>query len=77
MYGGSHLRSEVTVLRPDDPRKAKTLGEAALKENGNWNGARALSWLSEALSPGHGMSEEEVMEIWKSVQRERNEIKPE
>lgn len=29
-----------------DPRKAKSLGEAALNPDGTYNGIRALSWLS-------------------------------
>ncbi|MBG4448713.1 hypothetical protein I5F71_02855 [Pseudomonas aeruginosa] len=56
-----------------DPRKAKTLGEAALNRNGTYNGARALSWLSEVLHPGHGLSEEEVREIAAQVQAEHKE----
>lgn len=50
----------------DDPRKAKTLGEAALNPDGKtYNGARALSWLSAILSKdGKGLSEQEVREEW-------------
>ncbi len=40
-----------------DPRKAKSLGEAALNPDGTYNGIRALSWLSAALYPGAGLSE--------------------
>ncbi|PGH58030.1 hypothetical protein CRT60_08715 [Azospirillum palustre] len=40
-----------------DPRGGKTLGEAAMNPDGTFNGARALSWLSEALNPGKGASE--------------------
>lgn len=43
-----------------DPRKAKSLGEAALNPDGTYNGIRALSWLSAALYPGAGLSEDEV-----------------
>jgi hypothetical protein len=50
-----------------DPRKAKTLQEASANGDGTYNGARALSWLSEALHPGKGVSEEEVQEMWKRV----------
>jgi hypothetical protein len=51
-----------------DPRKAKTLGEAALNPDGEtYNGARALSFLSEALHPGKGLSEEEVRAIAEHV----------
>ena len=49
----------------NDPRQAKTLDEAALNPDGKtWNGARALSWLSETLNPGRGISEEEVRQMW-------------
>ncbi|MGY0794254.1 hypothetical protein ACW7BJ_33320 [Azospirillum argentinense] len=47
-----------------DPRKAKTLGEAAANPDGTFNGARALSWLSEVLNPGKGASEAEVQKLW-------------
>lgn len=50
-----------------DPRKAKTLGEAAQNPDGTFNGARALSWLSEALNPGRGASEAEVQQIYDRV----------
>lgn len=46
-----------------DPRKAKTLGDAALNPDGTYNGLRALSWLSEAINPGKGFSVEEVSKI--------------
>lgn len=52
-----------------DPRKAKTLGEAALNPNGTYNGVRALSWLSAALFPGGGLSEDEVREIAEEVRK--------
>ena len=44
----------------DDPRKARTLGEAAANGDGTHNGFRLLSWLSEALHPGEGIPEETV-----------------
>lgn len=47
-----------------DPRKAKTLGEAAENPDGTWSGARALAWLSEVLNPGKGASEAEVRALW-------------
>lgn len=50
-----------------DPRKAKTLGEAAQNADGTFNGARALSWLSEVLNPGRGASEEEVQAVYDRV----------
>lgn len=55
----------------DDPRKARTLGEAAQNADGTWNGLRALSWLSEALRPGKGIPVEEVAEIAEKVKKER------
>lgn len=45
----------------DDPRKAKTLGEACINPDGKtYNGYRALSWLS-------GIPLEEVERIGKDV----------
>lgn len=54
-----------------DPRKAKTLGEAAENPDGTFNGARALSWLSEVLNPGRGASEQDVQNAWHDI-RARN-----
>lgn len=47
----------------NDPRKAKTLGEACANPDGTYNGLRLLSWLSECISPGKGLSVEEVEKI--------------
>lgn len=56
-----------------DPRKAKTLGEAALNADGKtYNGAKALSWLSEVLNPGKGMSEADVQKMWDDVKARKN-----
>lgn len=44
----------------EDPRRASTLDEAGRNPNGTYNGFRVLSWLSEALHPGGGISEEEI-----------------
>ncbi len=46
-----------------DPRNASTLDEAASNGDGTYNGIRALSWLSEALMPGRGLSEAEVRQM--------------
>ena len=58
---------------PGDPRKAKTLGEAALNPDGKtYNGAKAISWLSAILSKdGKGMSEQEVRKIWDDVKKRK------
>ena len=59
----------ITGTDVTDPRKAKTLGEAALNPDGKtYNGARALSWLSEAIHPGHGLPEAEVRRAWDEAQ---------
>lgn len=55
----------------DDPRQAKTMGEAAQNADGTWNGLRGLSWLSEVLNPGKGVSAEEVKAIAERVIAER------
>lgn len=51
-----------------DPREAKTLGEAAMNADGSFNGARALSWMSEVLNPGKGASVADVQRIWDEAQ---------
>lgn len=60
------------MLNKPDPRKAKTLGEAAQNTDGTWNGAKALSWLSEVLHPGRGLSEDEVTKIWEEAKAKRS-----
>lgn len=50
-----------------DPRKAKTLGEAAMNPDGTYNALRALSWLSDVVTGGKGLSEEEVAKIAEEV----------
>lgn len=55
-----------------DPRKAATLDEAAKNENGTYDGAKALSWLTEALNPGHGIPAEEIRQRFDArVERKR------
>lgn len=54
-----------------DPRKAKTLDEAALNPDGTYNGLRALSWLSDVLTGGKGMSEDEVTKIADEVRAKK------
>lgn len=54
-----------------DPRKAKTLKEAAENPDGTFDGAKALSWLSEVLTGGKGVSEEEVRKIWEDVKSKK------
>ena len=50
-----------------DPRSAPSLEEAAKNPDGTWNGARALSWLSEALNPGKGRPVEDIEAVWKEL----------
>lgn len=54
-----------------DPRKAKTLGEAAMNPDGTYNGLRALSWLSDILNPGNGLTVEEVQKIADDIAAKR------
>ncbi len=55
-----------------DPRKAKTLGDAAQNTDGTFNGYRALSWLTEALHPGQGVSEDEVRKLYEEAKAQRD-----
>lgn len=50
-----------------DPRKANTLDEASRNPDGTYNGARALSWLSDVVTGGKGLSEAEVQGIFEDV----------
>lgn len=54
-----------------DPREARNLKEAASNGDGTYNGFRALSWLSEALHPGQGVSEQDVRADYEKAKRER------
>ena len=54
-----------------DPRKAKTLGEAAQNADGTYNALKALSWLSEAFRPGQGVPLDDVEKIADEVKAKR------
>lgn len=57
-----------------DPRQAKTLGEAALNSDGKtYNGAKALSWLTEVLYPGNGLPEDEVARMFEEAKAKRSQ----
>ena len=59
-------------MKVSDCRGAKTLAEAAQNADGTWNGAKALSWLSEALSPGQRIPEAEVTQMFEdTIERKR------
>lgn len=51
----------------NDPRIAKTLGEACQNPDGSYNGFALLSWLSECVYPGKGISIDEVREIYRNL----------
>lgn len=57
----------------DDPRRAKTLGEACQNSDGTFDGLRLMSWLSEAVAPGKGLAIEEVQKIADDVKARRGE----
>ena len=54
-----------------DPRKAETLGEAAMNTDGTYNALKALSWLSDVMNPGKGLSLAEVEKIADEVKAKR------
>jgi hypothetical protein len=54
-----------------NPRKAETLDEAARNPDGTYNGARALSWLSDILTGGKGMTEDEVRQMFADAKAKR------
>lgn len=59
------------MTNESDPRKAKTLDEAAKNPDGTYNGLRALSWLSDVLTSGNGIAIEEVAKIAEDVKERR------
>lgn len=59
-----------------DPRKAETLDEAAHNPDGTYNGARALSWLSDVLTGGKGVSEDEVQAMFADAKAKRSDVAP-
>lgn len=54
-----------------DPRKADTLDEASRNADGTYNGARALSWLSDILTGGKRMTEDEVRQMFADAKAKR------
>lgn len=54
-----------------DPRKAPDLDAASKNPDGTYNGAKALSWLSEVLCPGKGLPEAEIVAMWEEAKRKR------
>ena len=48
----------------NDPRYANGLDEAAKNPDGTYNAFKAMAWMSEALHPGHGVSEAEIKRTW-------------
>lgn len=59
-----------------DPRKAKTLKEAAMNPDETYNALRALSWLSDVMSGGSGIPVEEVAQIAEEVKRRTRKEQP-
>lgn len=57
-----------------DPRKAATLDEACANGDGTYNGARLLSWLSELMNPGKGVSEAEVKAAFEVAKAKRKGV---
>lgn len=56
-----------------DPRKADTIDEASRNPDGTYDGARALSWLSDVLTGGKGMTEDEVRRTFADAKARRAE----
>lgn len=59
------------------PRKAQTLDEAARNPDGTYDGARALSWLSNVLTGGKGIPEAEVRAMFEDAKAARDRQAPE
>lgn len=59
------------------PRKAKTLGDAALNPDGKtYDLFKAMSWASAAVTGGKGMSEEEVRRLYEEVKARNGKPTP-
>ena len=56
-----------------DPRVARTLDEASKNPDGTYNGVKALAWLSEVLSHGHGITEAEIRAMFEAEKKRRQE----
>jgi hypothetical protein len=56
----------------NDPRNAKTVEEACINEDGKtFNAFKLLSFLSEALNPGSGISEQEVKAEFEKIKQKK------
>lgn len=62
---------QIEAIPGDELFSAKTLDEASKNPDGTYDGAKALSWLSNVMFPGSGVPEEEVKEIWEEVKRRK------
>ena len=56
----------------DELRKAENLDEASLNPDGTYNGANALSWLSDVLTGGKGISSDEIKKMFDEEKAKRN-----
>jgi hypothetical protein len=59
-------------MKPD-PRNADTLDDAARNPDGTYDGACALSWLSDVLTGGKGMTEGEVRAMFADAKAKRRD----
>ncbi|MDH4992067.1 hypothetical protein QEZ48_14700 [Aquamicrobium lusatiense] len=57
-----------------DPRTADTLDEAARNADGTYDGARALSWLSDVLTGGKGVPEGEIRQMFADAKAKQGTI---
>lgn len=57
----------------EELRKAKTLDDAAINPDGTYNGANALSWLSDVLTGGKGIPADEIKAMFEGEKARRLE----
>ena len=55
----------------EELRKVKTLDAAALNPDGTYNGANALSWLSDILTGGKGIPADEIKAMFEAEKAKR------
>lgn len=54
-------------------KRPETLNAAARNSDGTYDGAKALSWLSDVLFPGRGVPEEDVKKMWQDAKARKTE----
>ena len=57
-----------------DPRDAPDLDQASRNPDGTYDGAKALSWLSNVLTSRQGLTVDEIREAWEDAKARHQEL---